>query len=35
LPAEVSVEDGTEASIQVVNVGHSGSALYIVSFPPR
>ena len=35
LPAEVSVEDGTEASIQVVNVGHSGSALYNVSFPPR
>jgi len=34
LPAGVSVVDGQNASIQVVTVGQSGSALYNVSINP-
>jgi len=33
LPADLSVADGTKASIQVVTLGESGSALYNVSLP--
>lgn len=33
LPADLSVEDGTKASIQVVTLGESGNALYNVSYP--
>lgn len=33
LPTDLKVVDGTQASIQVVTVGDSGSSLYNVSFP--
>jgi len=34
LPSGLTVQDGTQASIQVVTVGDSGSGLYNVSLPP-